>query len=51
MAAVPVFEVKVPDGEIQNRELRAKIYKAIAENFAENLLIFVNCDRTRSLWH
>jgi hypothetical protein len=51
MAEVPVFEVTAPDGEIPNGELRAKIYKAIAENFAENLLIFVNGDRTRSLWY
>ncbi|MGF1566494.1 MAG: hypothetical protein ACFCVD_00180 [Nodosilinea sp.] len=51
MAEVPVFEVTAPDGEIPSGELRAKIYKAIAENFAENLLIFVNGDRTRSLWY
>lgn len=51
MSEVPVFEVTAPDGEIPKGEGRAKIYKAIAENFAENLLIFVNRDLTRSLWY
>jgi hypothetical protein len=51
MSAVPVFEVTAPDGDIPKGEERAKIYKAIAESFAENLLIFVNGDRTRSLWY
>lgn len=51
MSAVPVFEITAPDGEIPKGEERAKIYKAIAESFAENLLIFVNGDRTRSLWY
>ncbi|WP_008314808.1 hypothetical protein [Leptolyngbya sp. PCC 6406] len=51
MSAVPVFEVTAPDGEIPLGEERAKIYKAIAASFAENLLIFVNGDRTRSLWY
>ncbi|NER78892.1 MAG: ATP-binding protein [Leptolyngbya sp. SIO1D8] len=51
MSAVPVFEVTAPDGEIPKGEERAKIYKAITESFAENLLIFINGDRTRSLWY
>ena len=51
MSEVPVFEVTTLDGEIPKGEDRAKIYKAIAENFAENLLIFVNGARTRSLWY
>jgi type I restriction-modification system DNA methylase subunit len=51
MADVPVFEVTAPDGEIPLGEARLKVYKAIAESFAENLLIFVNGDRTRSLWY
>ena len=51
MSEVPVFEVTTPDGEIPKGEDRAKIYKAIAENFAENLIIFVNRDLTRSLWY
>ena len=51
MSGVPIFEVVSPDGDIPTAEIRNAIYKAIAEQFAENLLIFVNQNRTRSLWY
>ena len=51
MAEVPIFELTSADGEIPSGELRAKIHKEIAEGVSlENLLIFVNANRTRSLW-
>jgi len=51
MAEVPIFEIASPDGDIPAAEICNAIYKAIAEQFAENLLIFVNRSRTRSLWY
>lgn len=51
MAGVPIFEIASPDGDIPTAEICNAIYKAIAEQFAENLLIFVNQSRTRSLWY
>ncbi|MEX0268052.1 RNA-binding domain-containing protein [Leptolyngbyaceae cyanobacterium UHCC 1019] len=51
MSGVPVFEMTAPDGEIPIAETRLAIYQAIAQQFAENLLIFINQDRTRSLWY
>ena len=51
MSGVPIFEITSPDGDIPTAEIRNAIYKAIAEQFAENLLIFVNQQRTRSLWY
>jgi len=51
MAEVPIFEIASPDGDIPVAEICNAIYKAIAEQFAENLLIFVNQSRTRSLWY
>ena len=51
MSDVPIFEIASPDGDIPTAEIRNAIYKAIAAQFAENLLIFVNQQRTRSLWY
>ena len=51
MSGVPIFEIASPDGDIPTAEIRNAIYKAIANQFAENLLIFVNQSRTRSLWY
>ena len=51
MSGVPIFEIASPDGDIPTAEIRNAIYKAIAAQFAENLLIFVNQSRTRSLWY
>lgn len=51
MSGVPIFEITSPDGDIPTAEIRNSIYKVIAEQFAENLLIFVNQKRTRSLWY
>jgi hypothetical protein len=52
MAGVPVLEITAADGEIPKAEDRTKIHKEISEAVSlENLLIFVNGDRTRSLWY
>lgn len=51
MSGVPIFEIASPDGDIPTAEIRSAIYKLIADQFAENLLIFVNQNRTRSLWY
>jgi hypothetical protein len=50
MSEVPVFEIVAENGEIPKADLRSAVYKEISESFAENLLIFINSDRTRSLW-
>ncbi len=51
MSGVPVFEITATDGDIPTADTRLEIYKAIAQQFAENLLIFINQNRTRSLWY
>ncbi|MFM7424054.1 MAG: Eco57I restriction-modification methylase domain-containing protein [Elainella sp.] len=51
MSGVLVFEITAFDGEIPDAETRGAIYRAISERVAENLLIFVNQNRTRSLWY
>lgn len=52
MAGVPVLEITAADGEIPKAEDRTKIHKEISEAVSiENLLLFVNGDRTRSLWY
>jgi hypothetical protein len=51
MSEVPVFEIVAENGDIPKADLRSAVYKEISESFAENLLIFVNGDRTRSLWY
>jgi hypothetical protein len=51
MSGVPIFEITAPDGEIPTAEIRSAIYQEIAHQFAENLLIFVDGSRTRSLWY
>ena len=51
LAGVAVFEVSSPDGSIPDARARAAIHKGIAEHHHENLLIFVDADRTQSLWY
>ena len=51
MSEAPIFEITSADGEIPSGERRAKIYREISAGVSlENLLIFVNANRTRSLW-
>ncbi len=50
-SGVAVFEVKAANGEIPSGKVRAAIHKEISGLVAENLLIFVDQKRTRSLWY
>jgi hypothetical protein len=51
LSGVVVFEVTAADGQIPNATMRKEIYTKIAELVRENLLIFIDRDRTRSLWY
>lgn len=46
-----VFEVVAADGAIPDAKLRKAIHKAVAAIAHENLLIFVDHDRTQSCWY
>jgi hypothetical protein len=46
-----VFEVSTADGVTPDAKTRAAIHKEIAALHHENLLIFVNRERTQSLWY
>lgn len=50
-SGVVVFEVTAEDGKIPETKQRSAIHKEITERIAENLLIFVDKERTRSLWY
>ena len=50
-SGVAVFEVKAANGEIPSGKVRAAIHKEISGLVAENLLIFIDEKRTRSLWY
>ncbi|MGB6299551.1 MAG: DNA methyltransferase [Rivularia sp. (in: cyanobacteria)] len=50
-SGVAVFEVTAADGVIPDAKTRAAIHKEISSKVAENLLIFVDKKRTRSLWY
>ena len=50
LAGVVVFEVTTKDG-IPDAKARAAIQKQVAEQHVENLLIFLDADRSQSLWY
>jgi hypothetical protein len=50
LSGVVAFEVTTDDG-IPDAKVRAAIHKQIAEEHVENLLIFLDKDRTQSLWY
>lgn len=50
LAGVSVLEVTSSDGKIPDSHARAAVHKEIAKLHHENLLIFVDGDRSRSLW-
>ncbi|MGB3652603.1 MAG: ATP-binding protein, partial [Rivularia sp. (in: cyanobacteria)] len=50
-SGVAVFEVTTESGEIPDAKIRAAIHKEVSSLFAENLLIFIDKKRTRSLWY
>jgi hypothetical protein len=51
LAGVAVFEVAAEDGRIPNASTRAAIDRAISALFHEHLLIFIDKQRTQSLWY
>ncbi|MEQ8540353.1 MAG: hypothetical protein RIB93_23225 [Coleofasciculus sp. D1-CHI-01] len=50
-SGVVVFEVMGEDGTIPEAKHRAAIHQELTEKIAENLLIFVDKERSRSLWY
>ena len=50
-SGVVVFEVTAKTGKIPEAKQRTAIHKEITERIAENLLIFVDEERSRSLWY
>jgi hypothetical protein len=51
LAGVSVFEVTGPGSSIPDAQMRKVIYKEVSRSFHENLLIFVNAERSQSLWY
>jgi len=51
LAGVAVFEVSAEDGRIPDAKIRAAIDKEVSALFHEHLLIFVDKERTQSLWY
>lgn len=51
LSGVVVLEVTSSDGKIPNRQTLAAIHKEISKLHHENLLIFVDAQRTQSLWY
>lgn len=51
LSGVVVFEVAAADGRMPQAKTRAALHKEIAKHHHENLLIFVDQERTSSLWY
>jgi Alw26I/Eco31I/Esp3I family type II restriction m6 adenine DNA methyltransferase len=51
VSGVAVFEVTATDGTIPQAKVRTAIHQEITKLKAENLLIFIDETRTRSLWY
>ncbi len=51
LAGVAVFEIEVQGGKIPDTRIRWAIYKDIEVQYRENLLIFLDADRSQSLWY
>lgn len=51
ISGVAIFEVTATDGTIPEAKVRTAIHQEIANLIAENLLIFIDKKRTRSLWY
>ncbi len=50
LSGVVVFEILSPDGKIPEKPLRKKIHAEISKSFHENLLIFLDENRSQSIW-
>lgn len=50
-AGAVVFEITSESGQIPNAKILEEIYKEISQLHLENLLIFIDGNRTQSLWY
>jgi type I restriction-modification system DNA methylase subunit len=51
LSGVAIFEITAADGNIPEAKVRVAIHQEITKLIAENLLIFITEERTRSLWY
>jgi hypothetical protein len=51
LSGVVVFEVTAADGSIPDADTCKAVHKQVSELFHENLLIFLDAERTQSLWY
>ena len=51
LQGVPIIEVQSPNGVVPDSKTRAAIHKEISGHHHENILIFVDGQRTQSLWY
>jgi hypothetical protein len=51
LGGVVVFEIEAADGKLPDAKLRLAVQKEVSKHYHENLLIFVDSDRTQSLWY
>ena len=51
LAGVLILEVTTEDGEIPDAKVRANVHKEICKVALENLVIFLDGDRQKSLWY
>jgi hypothetical protein len=51
LAGVVVFEASAGDGILPNKKVMAAVHKEIAKLHHENLIIFLDRNRTQSLWY
>jgi hypothetical protein len=51
LAGVVVFEVRAADGRIPDAKMRVMVHREITKQCHENVLIFLDQDRSQSLWY
>lgn len=51
LSGVVVFEIHATDGRMPDAKARAALHKEISRHHHENLLIFLDQNRTQSLWY
>ncbi len=51
LSGVGIFEITTPDGQIPDRKICAAIHKNISAQHHENVLVFVDSRRSKSIWY
>ncbi len=51
LSGVAIFEITMSDGKIPNEHIRRDIHKNVSLHHLENLLLFLDSERTQSLWY